>query len=154
VHSECVSPSSRTVVRIAETAEIVRGAPGPIRASLLSEMPALRSFLSIPALLVAMASLTGCYDLSAPSGPHREDFVGSPSASEPSADGHTQGEQAQAERSEQAATAATKATTASDPTGIPPHAAPLDATVAQAPGGGLSVAEYVARYIHPAPTAD
>ena len=117
-------------------------------------MSAVRSFLSIPALLAALSALTGCYDLSAPTGPHREDFVGSPTATGSSADGPAQGEQAQAERSEQAATAATRATTTSDPAGIPQHAAPLDATVAQPPAGGLSVAEYVARYIHPAPSAD
>lgn len=117
-------------------------------------MSAVRSFLSVPALLLSMAALTGCYDLSAPSGPHREDFVASPSASDTSTGGLTQAEQARAERSEQAATAATQATTTADPAALPQHSTPLDATVGAAPAGGLSVAEYVARYIHPAPSAD
>ena len=119
------------------------------------QMSPVRSFLSIPALLVAMAGLAGCYDLSDPSGPRREDFMHDPSASEPNTSAQQQGEQAQAERSEQAAMAATKATTtASDPT-TAQHALPLDATALPAPAGAdLSVAEYVARYIHPAPSAD
>lgn len=111
-------------------------------------MSALRSLLSIPTLLVAMAGLAGCYDLSAPGGPRREDFMSDPSASEPTADVPTQ------ERSEQAAMAATKATIASDPS-AGEHALPVGATELVAPAGAdLSVAEYVARYIHPAPTHD
>jgi hypothetical protein len=116
-------------------------------------MSAVRTFLSIPALLLAMTGLAGCYDLSDPTGPRREDFLGSASASDPNKDGQTQGEQAQAERSEQAVTAGTKVTTASAQA-LPEHAAALDATVVQVPGGGISVAEYVARYVHPSPSAD
>jgi len=118
------------------------------------EMSAVRSFLSIPALLLAIAGLAGCYDLSDPGGPRREDFMRDPNASEPNTNAQQQGEQAQAERSEQAAMAATKATTASDPASAE-HAPRLDATALPAPAGAdLSVAEYVARYIHPAPGAD
>jgi hypothetical protein len=114
-------------------------------------MSAVRSFLSIPVVLVAMASLAGCYDLSDPSGPHREDFINDPSATEPDTRVQRQGEQAQAERSEQAAMAATRATTASDP--ATDQGSPRLDVIEPAPSGAdLSVAEYVARYIHPAPS--
>ncbi len=38
-------------------------------------MPAVCKFLSVPGLLVAVIGLAGCYDLSDPDGPRREDFV-------------------------------------------------------------------------------
>lgn len=118
------------------------------------QMSAVRSFLSIPALLLAVVGLAGCYDLSDPSGPRREDFMHDPSAAEPTTEVQQQGEQAQAQRSEQAAMAATKATTASDPS-TDQRSPRLDAIALPAPAGtDLSVAEYVARYIHPAPSAD
>ena len=154
VHSECVSPSSRTPVRSAQPQEMLGAGPGPFRASLLREMSAVRSFLSIPMFLLAMAGLAGCYDLSAPSGPRREDFMGDPGASEPRPRAQQQNEQAEAQRSEQAAMAATKATVASDPA-TDPRGIRSDATaVTPPPGADLSVAEYVARYIHPAPSSD
>ena len=133
---------------------MLEAGPGPVRASLHGGMSAVRSFLALPMLVLAMAGLTGCYDLSAPSGPHREDFMGDANAGEPGTSAQRQNEQAQAERSEQAAMAATRATVASDPaTGQ--HAIPSDATVLTPPAGAdLSVAEYVARYIHPGPGSD
>lgn len=116
------------------------------------QMSAVRSFLSIPVLVIAMVSLAGCYDLSDPSGPHREDFMRDPSATEPATAVQRQGEQAQADPSEQAAMAATRATTASDPA-TDPRSPRLDAVEPAPLGADLSVAEYVARYIHPAPSA-
>jgi len=38
-------------------------------------MPLVCKFLSVPALLVAVVGLAGCYDLSDPSGPRPEDFA-------------------------------------------------------------------------------
>ena len=116
-------------------------------------MSSVRSFLSIPALLVAMAALAGCYDLSDPSGPRREDFTPNASATEPNTDAQRQDEQAQPEQSEQAAMAATKATTASDPA-KDQRTPRLDALAPAPAGADLSVAEYVARYIHPEPTTN
>jgi hypothetical protein len=45
-------------------------------------MPPVRTLLSIPAFLIAVIGLAGCYDLSDPSGPHRDDFVRSRDATE------------------------------------------------------------------------
>lgn len=116
-------------------------------------MSAVRSFLSIPALLVGLSSLAGCYDLSAPSGPRREDFMRDPSATEVITDPQ-QGQQAQAQRSDQAAVAATRAVTTSGPaTGDnPPDAEGL--VLVPTAGSELTFAEYVARYLQPAPSGD
>lgn len=117
-------------------------------------MSAARSLLSVPVLVLSMAGLAGCYDLSAPDGPRREDFMNDPGSSAGSVQtgAEQQTQQAQAERSEQAATAATRAVTTSAPAASQP--ARVDAIAAPLPGGEMSVAEYVARYIHPAPSGD
>ena len=106
-------------------------------------MSAVRMFLSIPALLLALTSLAGCYDLSAPSGPRREDFLRDPGAAEAPTDPQRQGEQAQAEQAEQAAAAATK-TVATD-TGL---------ALTSAASAEITIGEYVARYLQPAPGRD
>ena len=111
----------------------------------------LRSVFALPLCVSATLALAGCYDLSAPEGPRREDFVmNDPSASAQNADGDQQRQQAQAERSDQAARAATKAVTASDSTNATPHSARDGMLLPTPPGAEMSVAEYVARYIEPA----
>ncbi len=121
----------------------------------MGKMSAVRMFLSIPALALALSSLAGCYDLSAPSGPRREDFLRDPGANEPSTDTQQQGEQAQAERSEQAAVAATRAVSTSAPaaTGA---SDPTDKglVLTRAAGTEITIGDYVARYLQPAPSRD
>lgn len=41
----------------------------------LCSMSAVRRFLSISTVALATLAMAGCYDLSAPSGPRRDDFV-------------------------------------------------------------------------------
>jgi hypothetical protein len=62
-------------------------------------MSAVRNLPSIPAVLFAALAalatlaplgLAGCYDLSAPSGPHRDDFVQNRSGAEPQEQDQTQ----------------------------------------------------------------
>lgn len=118
-------------------------AAGPFHAFPLGKMSAVRMFLSIPALLLALTSLAGCYDLSAPSGPRREDFLRDPGAAEAPTDTQRQGEQAQAERSEQAAAAATK-TVATD----------TGPALTSAVSAEMTLGEYVARYLQPAAGRD
>jgi hypothetical protein len=118
-------------------------------------MSAVRMFVSIPALVLALSSLAGCYDLSAPSGPRREDFLRDPGAAETSAEAQQQGEQAQAERSDQAAVAATKAVAASGP--APTGASePNDTGLVLTPAAGteITIGDYVARHLQPAPNRD
>ena len=43
-------------------------------------MSPLRTFVSSIAVLAAVSGLAGCYDLSTPSGPHREDFMRYPTS--------------------------------------------------------------------------
>ena len=50
----------------------------------------MRSFVSIVAVLVGALGATGCYDLSDPSGPRREDFMQSEPAAQPVAEGQAQ----------------------------------------------------------------
>ena len=107
------------------------------------KMSAVRMFLSIPAFLLALTSLAGCYDLSAPSGPRREDFLRDPGAAEAPTDTQRQGEQAQAERSEQAA-AAVRKTIATD----------TGPALTSAVSAEITIGEYVARYLQPAPGRD
>lgn len=114
-------------------------------------MAAVRTFLSIPALLVALSGLAGCYDLSAPAGPRREDFMPDPGSAEADATARQQNEQAQAQRTDQAE-AATKAIVTSGPPAGESESR-VDGLVLN-PGAELTIAEYVARYIHPAPTGD
>lgn len=45
-------------------------------------MPLVCKFLSVSGLLVAVVGLAGCYDLSDPDGPRREDFVRANDATE------------------------------------------------------------------------
>lgn len=111
-------------------------------------MSAVRTFLSVPALLLALSSLAGCYDLSDPSGPRREDFVNDPSANGTAPDGEKQGEQAQAQRTDQAV-AATRATATQNQANDP-----SSANVLAPAGTDLLATDYVARYIHPASDAD
>lgn len=120
----------------------------------MGKMSAVRTFLSIPALLVAISGLAGCYDLSAPSGPRREDFMRDPSAAETSTDTQHQGEQAQAERSEQAAVAATKAVATSGPPTGDSRSNIQDLVLDPTAGSEITIGEYVARYLTPAPSGD
>ena len=106
-------------------------------------MSAVRMFLSVPAFLLALTSLAGCYDLSAPSGPRREDFLRDPGAAEAPTDTQRQGEQAQAERSEQAA-AAVRKTVATD----------TGPALTSAVSAEITIGEYVERYLQPAPGRD
>ncbi len=46
-------------------------------------MSPLRTFTSFAAVLAAVAALAGCYDLSAPSGPHQDDFIRNRAGSAP-----------------------------------------------------------------------
>ena len=116
-------------------------------------MIATRSLRPVFALVACSATvaLAGCYDLSAPDGPRREDFsMNDPSASAQTGDGQAQEQQARAERSEEAARAATIAVTTGESAngGLGPR---RDLTVLPTPAGAdMSVAEYVARYIQPA----
>ena len=109
-------------------------------------MSAVRMFLSIPAFLLALTSLAGCYDLSAPSGPRREDFLRDPGAAEAPTDTQRQGEQAQAERSERSeqAAAAVRKTVATD----------TGPALTSAVSAEITIGEYVARYLQPAPGRD
>ena len=111
----------------------------------------LRSVFALSLCVSATVALAGCYDLSAPDGPHREDFMtNDPSASATNAGGEPQGQLAQAERSEQAARAATKAVVTSEAAPATQHSA-RDGVLLPTPAGvDMSVAEYVARYIEPA----
>jgi hypothetical protein len=111
----------------------------------------LRSVFALSLCVSATVALAGCYDLSAPDGPHREDFMtNDPSASATNADGEQPGQLAQAERSEQAARAATKAVTASESTNAAERSARDGVLLPTPAGADMSVAEYVARYIEPA----
>lgn len=46
-------------------------------------MSSVCKFLSVAAVLAAVSGLTGCYDLSAPDGPRREDFLRAPPSAAP-----------------------------------------------------------------------
>ena len=116
-------------------------------------MFASRRFRSVVALSVCMSAtvaLAGCYDLSAPDGPRREDFRNDPSASAQNTDSQQQAEPARANRSEEAARAATKAVTASESTTATGRSARDGALLPTPAGAEMSVAEYIARYIQPA----
>jgi len=110
----------------------------------------LRSIFTLTLCVSATVALAGCYDLSAPDGPRREDFaMNDPSASAPKTEGQEQGQLAQAERSEQAARAATKAVTTGNSADA--ERSPRDGMLLAMPAGAeMSVAEYVARYVEPA----
>lgn len=52
-------------------------------------MFAVRSFLSTSSVVLATVAMAGCYDLSAPSGPHRDAFVRDKSPTQTQEQGQT-----------------------------------------------------------------
>lgn len=52
----------------------------------------MRTLWSVPAVLVALVGLTGCYDLSAPSGPQRDDFLQNRNGTPSQEQGQTHGD--------------------------------------------------------------